>query len=67
MRRKEVVGVSILVVLLRVEMLYNGGMSLREACKKTGISVHTYYKYRKENQQGTVEEKNLVGAIDVNE
>jgi len=34
------------VKLLRVEHLYQSGMSIANACKSIGISVHTYYKYR---------------------
>jgi len=34
------------VKLLRVEHLYKNGMSIANACKMIGISVHTYYKWR---------------------
>lgn len=37
-----------LMKLLRIEALYNGGMTLEKCCKTVGISVHSYYKWRRE-------------------
>jgi hypothetical protein len=37
-----------LVKLLHIEALYKSGLPLNQCCKAAGISVHTYYKWRKE-------------------
>jgi DNA invertase Pin-like site-specific DNA recombinase len=38
------------VKMLRVEQLYKNGFPIASACKMTGISVHTYYKWRRNSQ-----------------
>ena len=37
-----------MVKLLRIEALYKSGLPLNQCCKAAGISVHTYYKWRRE-------------------
>lgn len=41
------------IKLLRVEYLYQSGMSIANSCKSIGISVHTYYKYRERLRVGS--------------
>ena len=36
------------VKLIQLEMIYLSGVSIARACKMAGISVHTYYKWKRE-------------------
>lgn len=36
------------IVILKIELFYSQGMTLRKACEAAGISPCTYYKYQKE-------------------
>ena len=58
------------IKLLRVEHLYKDGMSIANACKTIGISVHTYYKYRERlragSSQACVAGKTLSAAQELN-
>ena len=43
------------VKMLRVEHLYQNGLPIASACKMSGISVHTYYKWRRNSQSDATE------------
>lgn len=40
---------QIQLTLLRIDALYGTGLSLQKCCKIVGISVHTYYKWRRDS------------------
>ena len=50
------------VKLLQIEALYKNGLPLNACCKTAGISVHTYYKWRREGVQLESGQERRVGT-----
>ncbi len=51
-----------MVKLLHIEALYKSGLPLNKCCKAAGISVHTYYKWRRAGVQLESQQERHVGS-----
>jgi len=60
MARKRFSTEQIIVILRKIELHLNQGLTAEEAVRQEGISAHTYYRWRKEyGSMSTSEAKRL--------